>query len=210
MILHDDFYYEVRHHLLNKIKPLNLLADELNISVDDITDFIVVASNAQIDGDKIFEARYHMFIRGIEGVYVTLNPSNKLFIKKMETYKENPKDNDCGFKVFEITFCHNCNSTFIVGQTEAGCLVQKSRFNDDYSPEVYLLDGVYDEYDDENEIENKFIVCSKCGAIERASSINGLSCGHGKENYNSLIKVKDLGDQLHTCPCLSLIHIFRR
>lgn len=209
MILHDDFYYEVRHHLLNKIKPLNLLADELNISVDDITDFIVVASNAQIDGDKIFEARYHMFIRGIEGVYVTLNPSNKLFIKKMETYKENPKDNDCGFKVFEITFCHNCNSTFIVGQTEAGCLVQKSRFNDDYSPEVYLLDGVYDEYDDENEIENKFIVCSKCGAIGRASSINGLSCGHDKSNYNSLIKVKDVGDKLHTCPCCHVVNTQR-
>jgi len=112
MILHDDFYYEVRHHLLNKIKPLNQLAEELSVSVDDITDFIAVASNAQNNGDRIFEARYHMFIRGIEGVYVTLNPSNKLFIRKMETYKEDPKSNDCGFKVFEITFCYNCNATF--------------------------------------------------------------------------------------------------
>lgn len=48
MILHDDFYYEVRHHLLNKIKPLNQLADELNVSVDDITDFIAVASNSSM------------------------------------------------------------------------------------------------------------------------------------------------------------------
>ena len=209
MILHDDFYYEVRHHLLNKIKPLNQLAEELSVSVDDITDFIAVASNAQNNGDRIFEARYHMFIRGIEGVYVTLNPSNKLFIRKMETYKEDPKSNDCGFKVFEITFCYNCNATFIVGQTEDGYLVQKSKFNDDYSPEVYLLDGVYDEYDEENENENKYIVCAKCGAIERASSINGLSCGHGKENYNSLIKVKDLGDQLHTCPCCHVVNTQR-
>jgi ATP-dependent helicase YprA (DUF1998 family) len=209
MILYDDFYYEVRHHLLNKIKPLNQLADELNVSVDNITDFIAVASNAQYNGDKIFEARYHMFIRGIEGVYVTLNPSNKLFIRKMETYKEDPKSNDCGFKVFEITFCHNCNSTFIVGQTEDGYLVQKSKFNDDYSPEVYLLDGVYDEYDEENENENKFIVCAKCGAIERTSSINGLFCGHDKENYNSLIKVKDFGDQLHTCPCCHVVNTQR-
>lgn len=209
MILHDDFYYEVRHHLLNKIKPLNQLAEELSVSVDDITDFIAVASNAQNNGDRIFEARYHMFIRGIEGVYVTLNPSNKLFIRKMETYKEDPESNDCGFKVFEITFCYNCNATFIVGQTEDGYLVQKSKFNDDYSPEVYLLDGVYDEYDEENENENKYIVCAKCGAIERASSINGLSCGHSKENYNLLIKVKNSGDKLHTCPCCHVVNTQR-
>ena len=209
MILHDDFYYEVRYYLLNKIKPLSQLAHELNISVDDITDFIVVASNAQIDGDKIFEAKYHMFIRGIEGVYVTLNPSNKLFIKKMETYKENPQSDDCGFKVFEITFCHNCNSTFIVGQTEDGYLVQKSKFNDDYSPEVYLLDGDYDEDDEESENEKKFIVCAKCGAIERASSVKGLTCGHDKFNYNTLIKVKDFGDKLHICPCCHVVNTQR-
>jgi len=202
MILHDDFYYEVRRILLNKVKPLNQLANELKIPVDDITDFIAVASNAQIEGDRIFEAKYHMFLRGIEGVYVTLNPSNKLFIKKMETYKENFDSDDCGFKVFEITFCHNCNATFIVGQTDNGCLVQKSKFNDDYAPEVYLLGGSYDEDDDEEkEIDKQFIICAKCGAIERSSSIKGLTCGHDKRNFNKLIKVKDSGDKLHTCPC---------
>ena len=72
-----------------------------------------------------------------------------------------------------------------------------------------MLDGVYDEYDEENENENKFIVCAKCGAIERVSSVNGLFCGHGKENYNSLIKVKDFGDQLHTCPCCHVVNTQR-
>ena len=49
------------------------------------------------DGDKLFEARYHMFIRGIEGVFVTLKPSNKLFVNKMETYKEDPFDEESKF-----------------------------------------------------------------------------------------------------------------
>lgn len=210
MILHDDFYYEVRKHLLNQTKHLNQFAKELNISVDDITDFIAVASNAQIDGDKIFEARYHMFLRGMEGVFVTLSPSNKIFVKKMETYKEDLYNDDCGFKVFEISFCHNCNSTFIIGQTEDGYLVQKSKFNDDYEPEVYLLDGDYDEDDEEEETDaNKYIICAKCGAIGRASAVIGLSCGHDKCNFNKLIKIKESGDVLHTCPCCHTINTQR-
>ena len=200
MILHDSFYYEVRRHLLNRTKTLLSLSKELNLSSDDVTDFIAVASNAQIDGDKLFEARYHMFLRGMEGVFVTLSPSNKLFVKKMETYIENPFDEDCGYKVFEISFCHNCGAVYIVGQTQDGYLVQKSRFNDEYDPEVYLLDGIVDE-EDETPEENKYTICAKCGAISRAAAIPGLTCGHDKQNFNSLIKVKDRGDVLHSCPC---------
>ena len=163
MILGDSFYYEFRKLMLNQTKPLNQIAYELHMEMNDLTDFIAVASKAKISNDKLFEARYHMFLRGIEGVYVTLAPDRHLFVKKMETYKEDPFSDDCGFKVFAISFCHNCNATFIVGQTENGYLVQKSKFNDDYEPEVYLLEGEYDESDiDESEADNTYVVCSKC------------------------------------------------
>lgn len=203
MILHDSFYYDVRRNLLNNTKPLAQLATELHMPAEDITDFIAVASNAQINNDKIFEARYHMFLRGMEGVFVTLHPSNRLFVKKMETYRENPFDENSEYKVFEISFCHQCGAVYIVGQTQDGFLVQKSKFNDEYDPEVYLLDGYYDGEDDEDEgtEDNKYMLCSKCGAIERASAIPGLSCGHDKSNYNTVIKVKEKGDVLHSCPC---------
>lgn len=202
MILHDSFYYDVRRQLLNQTKPLSQISKELMLPVNDITDFIAVASNAQINGDKIFEARYHMFLRGMEGVFVTLHPSNRLFVKKMETYKDNPYDDDCSYKVFEISFCHNCGAVFIVGQTQDGHLVQKSKFNDEYDPEVYLLDGYYDEDEEDDEPEdNRYTICAKCGAISRASSLTGLSCGHDKSNFNTIIKVKEKGDALHSCPC---------
>ena len=210
MILHDEFYYKVRIKLLNRIKPLNKLATELNLPVQDVTDFIAVASNAQIEGNKIFEARYHMFLRGLEGIFITLKPSNKLFVTKMETYKEDPFSNDCGYKAYEISFCHNCNALFIIGQKEDGHLVQKNKFNADYDPEVYLLDGDYEGDDnDEDEEAKSYIVCAKCGAIKRSTSIDDLTCGHGKENYNRLIKVKDKGTKLHTCPCCHTINTQR-
>ena len=212
MILHDSFYYRVRTCLLNQTKPLNEVAVELKTNTDDIADFIAVASNALINEDKIFEARYHMFLRGLEGVFVTLAPSNKLFLKKMETYKENPFSEDIGFKVYEISFCHNCEAIFIVGQTDSdGHLIQLSKINDDYEPEVYLIDGDYDpESEEEAEgQDNHYLLCSKCGAIARESSLDGLGCGHGKQFYNRIIKVKDKGEELHSCPCCHAVNTQR-
>lgn len=201
LILHDEFYYRVREVLYNQIKPLGSIAYELGLNVEDFTDFIAVASNALRNGERLFEAKYHMFLRGMEGVFITLAPSNKLFIKKMETYQPKPfDDNDIGYKVFEVSFCSNCNALYITGQENEGYLVQKSKFNDDYNPDVFLLSGDFDE-EDEEESENIFQVCSKCGAIKRLSSVNGLQCGHGNENINKLIRVKKSGEYLHSCPC---------
>ena len=203
LVLHDEFYYKVRDVLFKKIKNINEVSKELDISVEDFTDFIAVASNAIKNETKLFEARYHMFLRGIEGVFVTLKPLEKLFINKMDCYKENIFDkSDIGYKVYEITFCNNCNALFITGQIdEDGHLVQKSKFNDDYNPEVFLLSGEFDEDDEDDENENVYQICSKCGAIKKASSVNGLRCGHGKEYINKLIKVKSKGEILHACPC---------
>lgn len=206
IILHDSFYYQVRKVLFGQIKPLGVIANELNIHVDNFTDFIAVASNALRNGERLFEAKYHMFLKGIEGVFVTLNPSNKLFVNKMETYKQNPyDDSDIGYKVFEISFCSNCNALYITGQEIEGYLVQKSKYNDDYNPDVFLLSGDFDE-EDEEENENAYQICSKCGAIKRASSVNGLQCGHGKENINKLIRIKKSGEYLHSCPCCHSIN----
>ena len=212
MILRDAFYYKLRKKLLNQTKTIKSLSTELNVSVNNLTDFITVASNAQLNGDKLFEARYHMFLRGIEGVYVTLPPSNKLFINKMETFKENKFSDDCGYKVFEISFCHNCNATFIVGQVdkETQKFVQKSKFNDEYMPEVYLLDGNYDESElGENEVDKAYKICSKCGAIMHATDVGDLPCNHDLKYYHKVIKVKQSGEKLHNCPCCHVINTQR-
>ena len=201
VVLHDAFYYSVRDVLYHNIKSVKAAAGELSMSEADFTDFIAVASNAVKDGERLFEAKYHMFIRGIEGVYVTLNPSNKLFTQRMKVYKENPlNEKEEGYQAYEISFCDNCNALYIVGEIVEGKLVQKSKYTDDYTPQVFLLDG---EYDEENEDidENTYTVCSVCGSIAHADSVNGLQCGHGPENFNRLLMVKDRGEQLHKCAC---------
>lgn len=198
LILHDEFYYRVRKVLYRQIKTVNQVAKELSMPADDFTDFIAVASNAMRNNERLFEAKYHMFLRGMEGVFVTLNPSNKLFINRMETYRENPYDEETELKVFEVSFCNNCCALYIVGKEQDGVLVQKSRYSDDYNPEVFLLSG---ELDTDDEDDNVYLLCAKCGAIKRKTSVNGLQCGHDKKYHNIVVKVKEAGKVLHNCPC---------
>ena len=207
MILNDVLYKNVREVLYGKPRTLQNAAELLNLSENDFTDFITVASNALLNGDKIFDAKYHMFLRGIEGVYITLKPSEKLFINKLETYKPTPYANeDETYKVFEISFCNNCNATFITGQTEKregiDYLVQKSKYNDDYKPEVYMInENEIEEEDFESEkLDIEYLICPHCGAIKKKSALKPLNCGHNPNEFQTIIKVKESGDILHTCP----------
>lgn len=210
MVLHDAFYYRVREKLCKNVMTVSRLADELGKTVDDINDFITVASAAFKNGEKLFEAKYHMFLRGIEGIYVTLAPSEKLFINRMETYKEDPyDDSDIGYKVFEVSFCSNCSALFVSGEEDDGKLIQRSKFSDDYKPDIFLVSGDYDADEDSDDIdelteeqaEREYRICSKCGALATKTQVGGLSCGHGEKNINKLTKVKSKGELLHRCPC---------
>lgn len=198
LILHDEFYYQTRKTLYQKIKTVNQAANELAMEADDFTDFIAVASNAMRDDERLFEAKYHMFIRGMEGVFVTLHPSNKLFINRMETYREDPHDENSEFKVYEISFCNNCNSLYISGEEEDGILVQKSKYADDYKPDIFLVSGNLETDEDDDKV---YLLCAKCGSIKRKTSVNGLQCGHEEQYVNEVVKIKKSGEVLHSCPC---------
>lgn len=201
LILHDAFYYDVRKVLYRQIQTVKAAANALSLSEADFTDFIAVASNAMRSNERLFEAKYHMFLRGIEGVFVTLKPAGKLFIHRMETWKENPYDvDDIGYKVYEVAFCSNCSALYLSGQEVDGYLVQKKVKSDQYNPELYLLDGSIDE-DEDTEDDSVYHICAKCGAIKRASAVEKLDCGHGREFINRLVKVKGAGETLKTCPC---------
>lgn len=203
MVLHDEFFYRVRDVLNGTILNVTEASNKLGISKTQFTDFIAVASNAVRDKERLFEAKYHMFLRGIEGVYITLNPSNKLFVKKMQSVTEKDGAEETTYVAYEISFCSNCNALFITGINNNGYLIQKTKTAEDYEPEVYLFSGEFDtdEIDENEDNENVFQICSRCGAITHASSVNGLQCGHGSKYVNKIVRVKGAGETLHQCPC---------
>ncbi|MBD3182540.1 DEAD/DEAH box helicase, partial [Candidatus Poribacteria bacterium] len=61
-----------------------------------------------LDDTPLIPARYHVFVRAIEGAYITLQPSKKLYLERRE--------NVDGNKIFEIAICRQCGSIYLVGE----------------------------------------------------------------------------------------------
>lgn len=203
LILHDDFYYKLRH-VLSTPKTLEDSSRLLEVEETLLTDYIAVASNAEKDGDRIFEARYHLFVKGIEGVFVTLPPSNKLFIKKQEELVNQLSDKvEERYKVFEITYCYNCNVIFIIGQIEDNKLIQPSANRENTMLEAFMLIES-DELDEEVEKPEYYYLCSICGAIQRVTATGDFPCPHECRFFQTVLRVgeekKQYQDELHACP----------
>lgn len=201
----DSFYYSFRDLLTNKTRSIDEIIKSLRVDEQSLIDFIEISSKAIKNNSHLFEAKYHMFVKGIDGVFVTLNPTNKLFIKRQKTYKENPEDeSDIGHKVYEISFCSNCNSLYIIGKINNNKLEQSSQIDDASS--VFLLNGEIDDEILEKKKFKQYNICSKCGEIVPAEE--EIHCGHGKQYINTLTEVSE-DNKLNFCPCCLSINTRR-
>ncbi len=198
IILHDQLYKDTKSLLAKKPTTVKELAVKLAIEETDVTDFILVASKALKHGDKLFDARYHMFLRAIEGAYITLQPSNKLFITRKEYHYEN----DDKFKVFEIATCSNCNAIYIHAN-EAGQYLEASEYdleNGVKATYIYKEDlTTIQEIDGDEITEEDYKICSKCGFIYRTTELNPETCLCGKKYLNKIKKVAVKGERLTKC-----------
>lgn len=209
----DRNFYKLRT-LLKEPKEIFEIYKEMNINnIDDIFNFIEVASNAKRDGIELFRAKYHYFFKALEGGFLSLVPEKKFYLNRMEEIEiENEK-----VKVFEISTCKFCNEIYLVGELKSSSngnykiLNQKNNYMaEDVGAdlEYFLLnssiidkneDESYDE--DENIKEEQNILCGKCGAIFNKSSLDGR-CSCGEKYLVDVIKiVRDRREKkpLHTC-----------
>ena len=73
---------------------------------------IHVASGAQKNGKMLINARYHFFLRALEGMYISFLPKYELsLVRTHEKYHNEEK-----IAVFESSTCSNCGSLAVVGK----------------------------------------------------------------------------------------------
>lgn len=201
VILRDQNYHDIRSVLESTAATVESLAVKLGLTDEQVTDFVAVTSRAAKNGDRLFEARYHMFLRAIEGAYITLSPNNRLFLARKETHFEEGQT----YKVFEIATCNYCHSIYLLGRQENGRLIQASTSLDQGVREIYLLkQETSDENDDllneDAGIDvDDYYLCAKCGALGRVGAKDGKPCDCGGEYLNRVIKVKPKDGVLHKC-----------
>ena len=216
----DGRIVDLQRHLKAGPRYLSEVADSIFPVAEDSHRklvFLIQLANMAFPKDgyrPLVPARYHLFVRAIEGAYLSLLPDKRIFLEKMEHISSNNKK----YPVFEIATCRNCGALYLVGKTVTDeeknrkILKQQGKiyFEDDVSLEYYLLIRDNQEYEFINEDElvrgykidedkGKFNLCGKCGIIDKENLV-GEMCNCGKENYFKLLKVDSKEGLIHKCP----------
>lgn len=197
----DPFYWQVRTLLADKPRTIRGMMRDLKCTEERLTDFVTVVTRAVHDGGKLFDARYHMFLRAAESVYITLAPRKKVFLEARKTYVEDGK----AYKVFEVATCNHCHSIYILGR-ESGNILEQASYTADQEPRsAFLLSREVSDSDDEHTLElagqnvEPYELCPVCGMLSRPGAKS--PCGHGQSIPVQKVFLKD--DTFHTltkCP----------
>ena len=191
-LLTSDLYHTLRLRL-GSICELSEIGEKLSVSTNVAIAFISLCTRAQKNKKSLIDARYHFFIRSLEGCYITLSKDKKLFLNRQKTYRTNSDE----FAVFEASVCDDCGRIALVGKIENRKLVQASKLEEKVEYYYLATDGNDDIEDDDvedeaNQKKEAFYLCPICGAIVAENKIHNPPCDCGRENYIKVIKAKIL------------------
>lgn len=169
---------------------------------------IALAVQAKSGGSDypLIPARYHFFIRALEGAFIAFTSSPTLFT---EPLREVETDHGT-FKAFEIGICRNCGAVYLVGNQDKNILEHPHPLFVDYHPADYFLlrqDSVETDTDEDGEMVSSspgehpgdlFILCVKCGRIQKASLLQDF-CTCGPEYTMEVYNAPTEGSDLHKC-----------
>ena len=186
------------------------LQKDHEITDQDVIHIIHIAAQAVKNMTPLIKARYHLFAKAPEGMYITLDSSKKLMLTRKSTIKLQGEDR----KVFECAVCDDCGRVAIVGKSFQDKIEFGSgMFDQDIS--FYLIrdpkDSDLDEYDEEDEADGKsqsdsieiedYLICAACGSICDESLRGRKPCDCGKNQYIQVRKAKPSSGTNHSPKC---------
>jgi len=211
--LSSSLYKELRE-CVTKPMTVHEIAERMcsfeQVTEEDVVNLISVASRAEKNKTSLVKARYHMFIRALEGAYISLGQRKSLSLSRSKYTA------DSEYRMFEAVLCNDCGRIGIVGKEEHGFLeFSNNQWDDD--KEMFLLKEQDDQWeemeDDEPEPEdgigkNDYLICAKCGKILHESQRSEFNCGHGAVNLIKIRKAEIKGArEEHRCPSCNSGHL---
>lgn len=199
ILLSDERFWKIRDVLKDGAMRFEDVCSDTGLSHDELSRFINAASHGLRDGRKVFDAKYHIFMRSLEGVFVSLYPSNKVtFNTTMEIVDSELKEK---FVTYQISSCYNCNAIYIPGSVVNGTLygiVSKSNNISEDSPISLFMLSDEDRFNLAEDTTNFYRVCSKCGHIN--PYLEGV-CECGAKYSNVVEKVVEDPVRPKLCKC---------
>jgi hypothetical protein len=166
------------------------------------------------DEQALLPARYHLFVRAIEGAYVALSPNPRLYLERQEAVEVDGEE----YAAFELAACRQCGATYLVGEEQEAdgkiILAQpgKEYFEQAGNLKYHLLLDQHTKQVPENEDEavglgedlrgeddGEYRLCARCGAIDKSTLASPL-CDCKNPEYLDLIRVPSKEGKVHKCP----------
>ena len=191
----DGNLVRLREALVEGPRPLDELAHEVfgegEAPRQALVALVDLAAQArpESEGAPLLPARYHLFVRAIEGAYVALHPDRPLYLEREESVAIGGQD----YAAFEVGACVRCGATYLVSETRPvdgrDHLCQPGRRYEENprSLEFYLLGDTASQAVPDNEDEEVVAemtqpdeagewhqLCPSCGAIDRTTLIGRL------------------------------------
>jgi len=178
-----------------------------NPSEDDkqaIISLVNIAVWARPDKESLplLPARYHLFVRAPEGIFVSFFPEPKIFLERREKTEE-------GNAVFDLASCRRCGQEYLVGDIVNDRLKHPFAEIDTPRRNKYFLlwkdETQLEEDEDEEvavpeEIAEKGTIwklCVKCGALWEDSPT--CDCSHEGNTIRTLIEITPKNGILNKC-----------
>ncbi len=123
------------------------------------------------DGTPLLRARYHFFVKALEGGFIAFHPQKQLFLKRRLTLDDNHTP------VFEAAVCTNCGSLYLVGEIQGSHFEQVQRISDDNkdAAKFFLVeDETLDnrEFDEEDGVEVSYYLDPATGDVIQIQNAN--------------------------------------
>lgn len=188
-LINSTLYNNLRKRIKD-VCDIHELCSALAIDENTAIAFISLCTRAIKNGKLLVDARYHFFIRSLEGCYITLSNKQKLFLTRKKTYYEGDEQ----FCVFEAAICEDCGRFALVGKINNKKLEQVSKLEEKVDF-FYLQQDDNTDVDDEDVVDDgklkkeTYYLCPHCGAIIPENEIHHLPCDCPKEDYVKIIRV---------------------
>ncbi len=164
--------------------------------VDALFEFVGLLLRAEdpASGAPLLSARYHLFLRSLEGAFICFWPSTRIFVDRSA-------ENEAS-TLFEVGLCRECGQHYVVGRVSNHKLLEAVRdpSRPDFGATFFLpLDPETGTGEKEkNDDTQTFRLCPRCGEIRRSSE--QYACGH----LESILLLKQEGaeekeDQIPRC-----------
>ncbi|NMA94728.1 MAG: DEAD/DEAH box helicase [Clostridiales bacterium] len=220
----DKRLLKLQRELQKGAQPLSEIAKEIigegekNLKI--LVDLVELASlsKAHKKMPPLLPARYHTFVRAIEGAYIRLLPDTKVYIEKVETEKIAGEK----YCIFESATCQQCKRLYLVGKREEenGIMYLRQSTQDMHNIQYFLIMSnisINNDFNEDDEVNfpeitkrsrklTTYTLCAKCGAIERENYI-GQTCNCKNTEYIKVIEVSTNQDgRACSCPACGRIN----